>query len=262
MSRDEALDSAWPELVRHIQARTPARLLQGRSGGSYRTATLLQLRGDHAAAVDSVRTELDIERDLGSDLIRRFQLFEVSTRAGSKTEYLMRPDRGRSLSDAARSEILKRCEKSADLQIVIGDGLSVSAVAAQVPHLLPLLVEGAQERGWRIGQTLLVRYCRVGLLNDVGELLRPKAVVLLIGERPGLSTAESLSAYMAFQPRQGHTDADRNLISNIHRRGVPVEEAVVRIVNLAALMMSVGRGGSSIKEQLPPPPSSRKISAL
>ncbi len=261
MSPNDALDSAWPELVRRIQARTPARLLQGRSGGSYRTSTLLQLRADHAAAVDSVRAELDIGRDLGGDLICRFQLFEVSTQATSKTEYLMRPDLGRSLNDAARSEVLKRCQRSTDLQIVLGDGLSVRAVAAQVPNLLPLLTEGAQTRGWHVGQTFVVRHCRVGVLNDIGELLRPKIVVLLIGERPGLSTAESLSAYLAFEPTNGHTDADRNLISNIHGRGVPVEQAAVRIVNLAALMMSVGRSGSSVKEQLPPSKSPQEISA-
>ncbi len=262
MTGKDALDSAWPELVRNIQARTPARLLQGRSGGSYRTSTLLQLRADHAAAVDSVRTELDLERDLTADLIRRFQLFEVCTRATSKPEYLIRPDLGRSFSDTARSQVLKRCDKGADLQIVIGDGLSVTAIGAQVPSLLPLLVQSAEALGWRIGQTFVVRYCRVGLLNDVGELLRPKVVALLIGERPGLSTAESLSAYLAFEPHRGHTDADRNLISNIHRRGVPVEEAAVRITNLAALMMSLGRSGSYVKEQLPSSQSSRKISAL
>lgn len=254
---DDALASTWPEIVRQIQARTPARLLVGRSGGSYRTSTQLRLRADHAAAVDSVRTELDVERDLGAELVARFRLFEVCTKATSKSEYLMRPDLARSFSGAAQSEILQRCESGADLQIVIGDGLSVRAVSGQVPALLPLLEEGAAERGWKLGQSFVVRHCRVGVLNEVGGLLHPKVVALLIGERPGLSTAESLSAYLAFQPRPGHTDADRNLVSNIHRRGVSPQEAVVRIVNLAALMMSIGRSGSSVKEQLPLPTTSR-----
>jgi ethanolamine ammonia-lyase small subunit len=258
---DDALASAWPEIVRKIQARTPARLLVGRSGGSYRTSTQLQLRADHAAAVDSVRTELDLERDLGKELIGQYGLFEVSTRATSKTEYLMRPDLGRSFSDASRSEILQRCEKGVDFQIVIGDGLSVTAVSAQVPALLPLLRDGAVSRGWKVGQTFAIRHCRVGVLNEVGELLHPKVVVLLIGERPGLSTAESLSAYLAFQPRQGHTDADRNLISNIHRRGVPPDEAAVRILNLAALMMSLQRSGAPVKEQFPPWEATPRIPA-
>ena len=137
--------------------------------------------------------------------------------------------------------------------MVIGDGLSVSAVRAQVPALLPLLHQQAEARGWGVGQTFVVRHCRVGLLNDIGDLLHPKVVVLLIGERPGLSSAESLSAYLAFQPRRGHSDAERNLISNIHRRGVPPHQAAARIMNFAALMMTAGRSGSSLKEQLPPP---------
>ena len=89
-----------------------------------------------------------------------------------------------------------------------------------MPALLPLLRQGAGERGWSFGRPFVVRYCRVGVLNDVGELLDPAVVVLLIGERPGLATAESLSAYLAYRPRPGHTDAQRNLISNIHARGV------------------------------------------
>src|SRR5206468_11660217 len=140
-------------------------------------------------------------------------------------------------SEAARGMVRNRCATGADLQVVIGDGLSVTAVAAQVPALLPRLFHHASQRGWKIGQPFVVRYCRVGLMNEIGELLQPKIVVLLIGERPGLATAESLSAYMAFQPRSGHTDADRNLISNIHARGVPAETASARIINFAAQLV-------------------------
>jgi len=109
-----------------------------------------------------------------------------------------------------------------------------AAVAAQVPGLLPLLADEARRRGWSFGRPFLVRHCRVGVLNDVGDLLRPEVAVLLIGERPGLATAESLSAYMAYRPRAGHTDAQRNLISNIHGRGVSLEEAARRVLALAA----------------------------
>ena len=253
------LASIWPEIVRRIRARTPARLLVGRTGVSYPTTTQLQLRADHAAAVDAVRNELDREQDLGSDLIHKYGLFEVSSRAASKAEYLMRPDLGRSFSDAARTEIARRCPVQPDCQIVIGDGLSVNAVRAQVPALLPILCQSAKARGWVIGQTFVIRYCRVGLLNEIGELLQPKVVVLLIGERPGLSTAESLSAYLAYQPRQGHSDAERNLISNIHCRGVGVQAAGIRIMNFAALMMSEGRSGSSLKEQLPDASAHRSL---
>jgi len=250
---DDALVSAWPEIVRTIRARTPARLLLGRTGSSYLTNTQLKLRADHAAAVDAVRAELNLKRDLSAELVHEYGLFDLSTRATSKTEYLMRPDLGRSFSEAARLEIIRRCKTGCDLQIAVGDGLSVSAISAQVPSLLPLLDREVKARGWSVGQTFVVRHCRVGLLNEIGELLRAKVVVLLIGERPGLSTAESLSAYLAFQPRKGHTDGDRNLISNIHRCGVSPQQAAVRIVSLAGLMMAAGRSGSLIKEQLPSP---------
>ena len=161
----------------------------------------------------------------------------------------MRPDLGRRLSDAARDS-LARCPLNTDLQLVIGDGLSVTAVATHVPQLLPRIFAGAAQRGWKIGQPFVIRHCRVGVMNETGELLDPKVMVLLIGERPGLATAESLSAYMAYRPRSGHNDAQRNLISNIHSRGVSVEAGAERIINLADQMMRLQSSGVQIKEQL------------
>src|SRR4029077_982935 len=128
---------------------------------------------------------------------------------------------------------------------------SVTAVAAQVPALLPLLQEGAHERGWSAGDPFVIRHCRGGILNELGELLAPKVAVLLIGERPGLATAESLSAYMAYRPVKPHTDANRSLISNIHSRGLRTQEAAARILNLAARMMALQISGFMIREQLP-----------
>jgi ethanolamine ammonia-lyase small subunit len=243
--------SSWPALIEKIRARTPARVLVERAGAAYLTPTLLELRQAHAAARDAVQTELDLARDLGTTLTDE-GLFEVSTLAQSKEEYLLRPDLGRRLSDAAQKQILTRCREEADLQIVIGDGLSVTAVAAQAPPLLPLLLQAAQARGWKSGQPFVVRHCRVGVMNDIGELLRPTVLVLLIGERPGLATAESLSAYMAYHPKQGDHDANRNLISNIHRRGLRLEVAAERIIHFAALMMQHRISGVGMKEELGP----------
>ena len=134
--------------------------------------------------------------------------------------------------------------------MVIGDGLSATAVAVQAPGLLDRLLPAAAERGWSFGRPFLVRHCRVGVMNDVGDLLEPAVVVLLIGERPGLATAESLSAYMAYRPRSGHTDADRNLISNIHGRGVGLDDAAQRILALADQFRRVGRSGVGVNESL------------
>lgn len=237
-----------PSWLAAVRARTPARILVGRAGPAYRTATQLELRQDHAAALDAVHAELDLERDLGGALVERFQLFLVQTEAASKAEFLARPDRGRRLSAPAVAAVSSKCATNPELQIVIGDGLSATAVGAQAPALLPALIDGAAQRGWRIGQAFAVRYCRVGVLNHLGELLEPTVAVLLIGERPGLATAESLSAYLAYRPRPGHTDAQRNLISNIHARGVSIAEAARRILTLADQMRTLQISGVGVKE--------------
>jgi ethanolamine ammonia-lyase small subunit len=239
------------EAMKIIRARTPARILVGRAGPAYRTATQLELRQDHAAAVDAVHREMDLPKDFGQAFIERWALFEVQSCAGTKTEYLLRPDLGRRLSAPARSEILRHGLVGTDLQLVIGDGLSAAAVAAQVPRLLPLLEEETCGRGWSFGRPFAIRYCRVGVLNEIGKLLDPAVVVLLIGERPGLAKAESLSAYLAYRPRPGHSDAQRNLISNIHARGVAPEAAARRILNLAAKMRQRQASGVAVKEDLP-----------
>ena len=230
------------------QEHTPARLWTGRAGVSYRTTTALELRRDHAAAVDAVHAELDVIRDLGADFVRQFGLFEISTEATSKTEYFARPDLGRRLNVEAKDLLWKHCPRKAELQVVIGDGLSATAVATQVPTLLPALFATAANHGWQIGQPFVVRHCRVGVLNEIGEQLDPQVVVLLIGERPGLATAEGLSAYLAYRPRPGDTDARRNLISNIHSAGVSHEEAIERILSLAAQLRDQQRSGIAVKE--------------
>jgi ethanolamine ammonia-lyase small subunit len=233
-----------------IRARTPARLIVGRAGPAYRTQTLLELRQDHAAAVDAVHAELDLARDFPPEFVERSKLFEVATTADDKAEYLRRPELGRRLCADGIAAITARCPKGADLQVAIGDGLSAAAVVEQAPALLPLLQAGAKSRGWTFGQPFVIRHCRVGVLNDIGEVLDAQVVVLLIGERPGLATAVSLSAYLAYCPRAGHTDAQRNLISNIHARGVAPAAAAERILALSAQMRQQQTSGVAVKEQL------------
>ena len=247
--RDNALAAGeLPDIVRRIRARTPARLLAGRAGAAYRTATQLELREAHAAARDAVRAELDLGSAFGTAFVGRWKLFELRTKARTKEDYLLRPDLGRQFDDASRKELTAHAAGKIDLQIAIGDGLSVPAVTAQIPALLPLLADGAQRRGWKLGPLFVIHHCRVGILNDIGDLLDPRVAVLLIGERPGLATAESLSAYIAYRPRAGHTDADRNLISNIHARGLAPSDAAERILKLAARMMKAEKSGVTVRE--------------
>jgi ethanolamine ammonia-lyase small subunit len=251
LAQPDSPETDLSEIVKKVRARTPARLLAGRSGAAYRTNTQLELREAHAAARDAVRAELDLSTNLGNDFIHKWNLFEVRSQATTKDEYLLRPDLGRHLNEKSRAEVSGRCTTGHDLQIVIGDGLSVTAVALQVPRLLPLLHEGAKTRGWSVGEIFVIRHSRVGILNEIGELLEPKVAVLLIGERPGLATAESLSAYMAYQPKTSDSDANRNLISNIHARGVSAEQAAQRILNLAAAMIQTQKSGCQLREDLP-----------
>jgi ethanolamine ammonia-lyase small subunit len=251
---DSFLAADFPEVLRKIRERTPARILTGRSGAAYRTSTQLDLREAHAAARDAVRAELDLESLFGAAFIKKWDLFEVCTAARTKQEYLLQPDLGRRFKEMSRQELASRCTREIDIQFAIGDGLSVTAVAAQVPALLPLLHEGARARGWTVGNPFVIRHCRVGILNEIGELLAPKVAVLLIGERPGLATAESLSAYMAYQSGKTHTDANRNLISNIHSRGLSPRSATDRILALAAQMLAARISGFSLREHLPDNP--------
>ena len=247
------VDSLSIELdpVQRALARTPARVFVGRAGPGYRTATSLKLREDHAAARDAVHAELDVVQAFTAERIAGLGLFEAQTQARTKAEYLMRPDQGRKLDDASRERIAVDCPSGIDLQVVIGDGLSATAVAAQAPALLDGLWAESLSNGWRFGRPFAIRYCRVGVMNEIGELLTPEVVVLLIGERPGLATAESLSAYLAYRPRPGHTDADRNLVSNIHPRGVGPGDAIRRIIALALRFRAAGRSGVGITESLP-----------
>jgi ethanolamine ammonia-lyase small subunit len=226
--------------------RTPARILAGRSGTSYKTETALHLRVDHASAVDAVRDEVD------STFLRDLGLVDFRSLARDRSEYLLRPDLGRRLHPEDGAAIRREFPREVELQVVVGDGLSAAAVVRQVPELLPRLKAGATERGWSQGRPFFVRQARVGLLNDIGEATGAAVVVLLIGERPGLATAESLSAYLAYRPHHPQTDADRNLISNIHGQGISPEAAAHRILALVDQMILRKLSGVAVKEGLHP----------
>ncbi|MEX1217872.1 MAG: ethanolamine ammonia-lyase subunit EutC [Acidimicrobiales bacterium] len=233
-------------------AVTPARLLLGRAGTSYRTGTQLQLRADHAFAKDALGKELSLELPPMIELVERFGVFEVSTEAETHEVYLARPDCGRRLTAESIERLRRECPSDIDVQIVLGDGLSPLATLTQGPLLLGPLLQQCEERGWSIGRPFLVRHCRVGVINDIGTALNAQNVVLLVGERPGLATAESLSAYMAHCPRPGDTDAQRNLVSNIHSGGVSTQNAVQRIVSLIDSFMLQGRSGFMVREETRP----------
>jgi len=203
-----------PEALKALMASTTARIGVGRSGPRYSTVSLLLFQADHAVTQDA------LYRDVDQKLLDDLGLFTVQTKiTGGKQEYLLRPDLGRLLNDDARRIVQEKCVKSPNIQLVVGDGLSAAAVEANVREMFPVLKQGAQAAGLSLGTPFFIKYCRVGVLNDIGDLLQPDVVILLIGERPGLGRAESLSAYMAYRPKAGDSDADRDVVCNIFNNG-------------------------------------------
>lgn len=213
-------------LYKEMKLSTPARIGVWRCGPRPLTDTLLRFRADHAVAQDSVLGEV------GEDFPAKYRMISVQSLCQSKDEYLTRPDLGRKL-DADNLEILReQCKKSAMVQIIVSDGLSSKAVEANIPNLLPALIQGLEGMGVKLGTTIYVRYGRVALMDTIGEELKPEVAVILIGERPGLGTAESMSAYMGYHPRIGMVESERTVLSNIHKGGTPAAEAGAHLAGL------------------------------
>src|SRR5215216_4970170 len=200
--------------VKALVESTTARIGVGRAGPRYNTASLLLFQGDHAVTQDA------LYRDVDQKLLDEFNLFTVQTKVtGGKQEYLLRPDLGRLLNDDAKRIINEKCQKNVNIQLVVGDGLSAAAIEANLRQIFPVIKQGVQQVGLTFGTPFFVKYARVGVMNDVGELIKPDVVILLIGERPGLGRAESMSAYMGYKPKYGDTDAERDVVCNIFDNG-------------------------------------------
>jgi ethanolamine ammonia-lyase small subunit len=232
-----------PNGVRALMASTSARIGVGRAGPRYRTASLLLFQGDHAVTQDA------LYRDVDQKLLDEFKLFTVQTKVtGGKQEYLLRPDLGRLLNDEAKRTIDEKCQKNVNVQLVVGDGLSAAAVEANLRQMFPVIRQGTQSAGLTFGTPFFVKYARVGIMNDVGELIKPDVVILLIGERPGLGRAESMSAYMGYKPKYGDTDADRDVVCNIFENGgTNPLEAGAFVVQIAQKMRQHQASGVKLK---------------
>lgn len=205
--------------IETIKKTTPARIGIWRTGPRYLTEPWLRFRADHAAARDAVLMEVD------EMLLGEMGLFAVETRVKDKEEYLTRPDLGRRLSDEGKALIKERCKMKPQVQIVVVDGLSSTAIEANLRDFLPALMQGLKNNGLKVGTPFFVRHGRVAVMDEIGEILQPDIVVEAVGERPGLVTARSMSAYMCWRPRIGTVESDRSLISNIHDGGMPATEA-------------------------------------
>ncbi len=216
---------------------TPARLGVGRAGTRPRTATVLEFRADHAAARDAVHSELSDE------FLEGLGLVAVQTAAATKADFLRRPDLGRRLSEEGAAKVERECPKRPQVQIVVGDGLSAAAIQVNLPRILPLLRSQLEAAHLGLGRPVGIRNARVAVADEVGRRTQAELLCMLVGERPGLKSAESVGAYITYYAGRKLVEAQRSVISNIHDRGIPPEEGARRIVALIVrAMKSHGTG--------------------
>ena len=224
--------AAQPEAFRKLKEKTPARLGSGRAGARYKTLSMLRFRADHAAAQDAVFSQIP------EDFAKKNDLVPLQTRCGSKDEYLTRPDLGRCFDEENQKVIKGVVPQPPRVQIVVGDGLSAAAIQANAMDCLAAIRDGLQLQGISLGKTLFVRYCRVGAGDAVGDVTGCEVVCVLVGERPGLVTDKSMSAYITYKPHTGVSESTRTVVSNIHSQGTPAVEAGAFVAELIGKILS------------------------
>jgi len=215
-----------PEKFRKMKEKTPARLGFGRAGSRYKTLTMLRFRADHAAAQDAVFSQVP------EDYAAKHDLIPVQTCCKDKDEYLTRPDFGRRFDEENQRKIKAAVPNAPRVQLVVGDGLSSAAIVANAADCLAAIRDGLKLRGIDTGKGIFVRYCRVGAGDAVGDVTGCELVCVLVGERPGLVTDKSMSAYITYKPHTGVSESSRTVVSNIHAQGTPAAEAGAFVAEL------------------------------
>lgn len=255
MTRDPAKDAITRDPWSALRVHTAARVALGRAGVSLPTGELLRFGFAHAQARDAVHVPLDADALCATLQQAGWPSLQVHSAAPDRATYLLRPDLGRRLDEASAARLADTAG-GCDVQLVIGDGLSSLAVSR---HAAPLVAEIRAQAPpeWTFGPIVVARQARVALGDPVGELLRARLVVMLIGERPGLSSPDSLGIYLTWAPRRGRSDAERNCISNVRPEGLPYAQAARRLVWLARESLRLQLSGVSLKDrsdvvELPP----------
>nr|WP_235888309.1 ethanolamine ammonia-lyase subunit EutC [Neobacillus paridis] len=223
-----------------MKEKTPARIGVWRAGPRYKTVTSLRFRADHAAAQDAVFSHVSEE------FVEKNGLIPFQTLCQSKDEYLTRPDLGRQFSDEMVQKMKDVCGKPT-VQLVVGDGLSSAAIEANMEDILPAIKQGLKMYGIDINNIMFVKYCRVPAMDVIGEATDADVVCLLVGERPGLVTAESMSAYIAYKPTVDMPEARRTVVSNIHKGGTSPVEAGAHIAEVIKKMIDKKASGIDLK---------------
>lgn len=239
-------DEAW----RRLSQLTPARIALGRTGSGLPTSEAMKFALAHAQARDAVHAPLDAA-EIGAGLGGiGLEHLSVSSRAVSRHSYLLRPDLGRSLDVASREAVAaKRVTGGVDIAIVIADGLSAKAVHAHAIAVARALLTHIQKNAWSLGPVAVVTQGRVAIGDEIGALLGARLVLVMIGERPGLSSPDSLGMYLTFAPEPGRTDGERNCLSNIHGAGMSADEAAFKAAWLMREAFSRRLTGVSLKDE-------------
>lgn len=233
----------------HLKSLTSARIALGRSGGSVPTRELLAFELAHAQARDAVLSHFDAERLATEIASLGVGTILLHSAAGSRDEYLQRPDLGRQLADACRETLTRNAADKVDLAIVVSDGLSAQAAARQAVPLLRALVPLLLQEQWKLAPIAVVRFGRVAIEDEIGELSRATLALILLGERPGLASPDSLGAYLVYQPRRGRNDAERNCVSNIRPEGLPPDAAAATLFYLLTESRQRRLSGVALKDE-------------
>jgi ethanolamine ammonia-lyase small subunit len=216
---------------------TPSRILQGRAGLRYLTETYLGLRADHAIALDAVESELD------AAFAEARGWLPLRTRAVDHADFLLMPDHGRRLDDASRRRVEAEADKDVDVHLIAGDGLSAHALELNGPTLVAALQAELGAAGFRVGRPLFVKFARIGVQDEIGVLTRARATVIVVGERPGLGTGDSLSIYTAYGPKLGQDNAEKDCISNVRPAGLSPAVAAKKTATILKKSFAAGGGG-------------------
>ncbi|VFQ45020.1 ethanolamine ammonia-lyase subunit EutC [Desulfoluna butyratoxydans] len=224
-----------------MKATTPARIGIWRTGARYLTGSSLRFRADHAVAQDAVFN------NVCSEFIKDWGLLELKTQCADKDEYLTRPDLGRKLDADSIAKAKAECKMNPTVQFVVIDGLSSTAIETNAKDTMAAALQGLKNLGIECGTPFFVRYARVPSMDSASEVTQPQVTVALVGERPGLATGESMSAYMVYQCREGISESKRTIISNIHKGGTPAVEAGAQIADIVKKMLEQKASGIDLQ---------------
>ncbi len=243
--KDYVYNDPWKELKKF----TDARIAMGRTGCSVLTDDYLKFSLAHAKARDTIY--MPFERDKVGRQLKELGLnsINVSSMAGGRSVYLKQPDMGRRLNDESREKLASMNYPGADVLLVIGDGLSSKAVNKQAVPLIRQFLPYMEELGLKVGPVVLAKESRVALGDDIAEMLHCGLVATLIGERPGLSSPDSLGVYITYKPFAGRLESERNCISNIRPEGLSYERAAFKMAWLIEAAYDIGKSGTALKDQ-------------